>query len=141
MTSFNDNIILNPDLTYNDLCSSSFCKYTSSQYFLYRISIGFASSINIVIYDFSNTQFYLEYVEIGVFKGQEIEYQRFTTQEVELCLPSISLNEEVKFIDDHFNIDYTLNMNYDYSKASMVLQIEDGSEIYTKTMQLLEGKK
>lgn len=89
------------------------------------------------IYDFSNTQFYLEYVEIGVFKGQEIEYQRFTTEKVELCLPSISLNEEVKFIDDHFNIDYTLNMNYDYSKASMVLQIEDGNEIYTKTIDNL----
>ncbi|MGM9972011.1 MAG: hypothetical protein ACI35W_06350, partial [Anaeroplasmataceae bacterium] len=77
-------------------------------------------------------QIIFKYYECAIFQGEEYVYDTYETAGLDFEVPSVSLAETLGFDGTYFTIDYECSMIYDYSTSSMILNISDGANTYTK---------
>ena len=96
-------------------------------------------SVTLAVYDLESGSYYLKYEEKSLINGEEITYQEYITDSVELSNPKVTLSDVYTHDGTHFNIDYTCDMLYDYALASMDITITSGGVSHIQTITELKA--
>lgn len=81
------------------------------------------------------------YYDIGQFADGEVEFASHPTEGVAFCMPAITLDSEYGFDGQNFTLSYFCDMIYDYTSASMDIEVTtaDGTP-YTKHVDSVSEK-
>ena len=71
-----------------------------------------------------------QYTDIGLYRGQQIEFGNNRFEGPELIIPKISLQSEIMFIDNMFAIGYEIQDLMDYTNARIELEIVTATQTY-----------
>lgn len=71
------------------------------------------------------------YNEYGSFNDLEKLYASYNEVGYQLLYPSLSINNEIRFENDYFIIDYNCLMDFDYSSSRIEFYLDNGINTYT----------
>ena len=71
-----------------------------------------------------------QYTDIGLYRGQQIEFGNNRFEGPELIIPKISLQSEIMFVDNMFAIGYEIQDLMDYTNARIELEIVTATQTY-----------
>lgn len=84
---------------------------------------------------------YFRYSDIGTFYSGIQCYQEYLSSDYSwISLPSLTLYDEYEFADDQFLISYQTESDYEFGNCSVILQFDNGTENFTKTLPFSEER-